>query len=536
MLQRLATPALIALLALAATWPATQGSFVYDDLPYVQENPVVHGLEPLWTTPLGTPDQGLWRPLTVWTWRLQWTPPYEAGPFLVVNVLLHLVASLLLWRLGRRLGLSAVGAGLAGALFALHPVHAEAVAWVTGRAELLATVFVLGGWILHRGGGGPARVLGAAACVALAGLSKENALIAPGLYLLGDLALPVGDGPRRGPPWGRLALLAATSGAVFAARLGALDQPLPAHGPFHDTDLAGRLVVALAVLARSLHLLAWPEPLRIHYQGDELETLDALGLALPAALLTVVLLLWHRQRRAALALVLVPASLAPVLHLLPIGEPFAERFLYLPSAFFCLAAGALAAAWCRAELSGRGLGPSLAALGLVGALALPASRAAVSTFADDLTLWAHAQRVAPDLAAVRANHATFLLDAERHLTIDRQLPGAADELRASLRLRPRHPQAAWAHQSLGHYALGALGSDLPDPVAAARHYRRALEIEPGLVDARINLAGLARATPELIDPDEALAVLAPLLASAELPPAQALAVQQLAAELDELPR
>lgn len=534
--RRLALAALLVLLALVASWPATRGSFVYDDLPYVQQNPVVHGDAPLLSTPLGSADQGLWRPFTVWTWRLQWAPPYTAGPFLLVNVLLHGLATLLLWLLGRRLGLSSVASALAAALFAVHPVHAEAIAWVTGRAELLGTVFVLAGWILHRRGGGPAALVGALVCVALGGLSKENALIAPGLYLLADLALP-----RRRPggqvspiPWARLALLAATSAAVFAARLGALEQALPGHGPFHDSSLASRLVVALAVLARSLQLLAWPADLRIHYQGDEFLQLDALGLALPALLLTAVLLLWRRQRRIAVALALIPASLFPVLHLLPIGEPFAERFLYLPSAPFCLAVGAALAAWSRVELAGRGLGASLAASVLLLVLAIPASRDAVAVFADDLSLWAHARQRAPDLAAVPYNHATFLQDAGRHLTLDRDLPGAADELRASLALAPSHPQAAWAHQTLGHYALGALGSGRPDPAAAARHYRRALALQPGLVDARINLAGLALSAPELIDAGEALTVLQPLLDADQLDTSRLLAAQQLAHELAAL--
>lgn len=525
MTSRFLVPFLIASLALLATWPATSGGFVYDDLPYVVQNDAVSGSAAVLTHPLGEADQGLWRPLTVWTWRSQWSAETPAADMLTLNVWLHALVSLLVLALGRRLQLSATAAALGAALFAVHPVHAEAVAWISGRAELLAAAGVLAAWLAHLGSGRLATIA-AALALALACLSKENALIAPGLFLIADLCLK-----RRPVPWLRLALLAGVSLALFAARSLVLDHPLPAQGPFLDTHLAGRVVAALAILGKSLQLLLLPHSLRIHYNAGEFEILGPVALGLLATAAVAVVLLWSRRRPLALAILLVPATLFPVLQIVPIGEPFAERFLYLPSVPFCLAMGALLARWSQAEFRGRGLGASMIAAALLLTAGTLVSRQASSVFHDDLTLWGHAVEEAPELALTHYNHATFLVDAGRRYSEDAALPGAEQELLTSLAIRPHHPQAGWAHQTLGHYALGALGNALPDPKAAAHHYRLALEQLPGLIEARINLAGIAVEHPELIDADEARALLLPLVMDPDLDPAQRLTIEDLATQL-----
>src|SRR5262245_34230603 len=170
MTGRLLPCALVIGIALLACWPARLGAFIYDDQYYVLENPAVTGSASPWTAPLGGPLQALWRPLTVESFRAQWRGAPDAGPYLLVNVLLHVLTSLLVWALGRRLGLGAGGSLVAALLFAAHPVHAEAVAWVSGRAELLAALFVLAAWWLHLSPR-PAAALASAAVLALALLS-----------------------------------------------------------------------------------------------------------------------------------------------------------------------------------------------------------------------------------------------------------------------------------------------------------------------------------------------------------------------------
>src|SRR5262245_22652563 len=105
MTRRLLPCALVVAVALFALWPARLGSFIYDDQYYVLENPAVVGTASPWTAPLGSPDQALWRPLTVASFRAQWSGAPRAEPFLVANLLVHAGTSLLLLLLARRLGL-----------------------------------------------------------------------------------------------------------------------------------------------------------------------------------------------------------------------------------------------------------------------------------------------------------------------------------------------------------------------------------------------------------------------------------------------
>ena len=516
---------LVAGVALLATLPARHGGFVYDDQYYLVENPAVSGDASPWTTILGSDDQALWRPLTVATWRLQWAEDLgAAGRMRLGNVLLHALTSVLVLLVARRLGLGPLGALAAALLFAAHPVHAEAVAWITGRSELLATLLVLAGWLAHlsprRGGAALSAALVAAAC-----LAKENALVAPALFLGTDLLL------RRPVRPGRLAAQAAACALVAVLHVVVAGRALPGDAPFADTPLLARLGVSAQILGRALLLLAWPQPLVVFRPRDDFLGWHALPLAALLLAGALALASWRRERLAAACLALLPLSMLAVLNLVPIGATFAERFLYLPSVLFCCAAGALVEWIARAERrSGRGLAFALLAPLAVLAAWVPLCRGAVAVFRDDLSIWAHAAQVRPEVAHVRYNHGYFLADAGRLLAEDVDRPGAEDELAASLRLAPQHLYAGLAHHRLGQIAL-ARPPRPPDALRAAEHFRQAIVLMPGHADSRINLAALAAAAPGLVSPAEGLAAIAPLAGAAGLSDSQQQAVAALAASL-----
>jgi len=518
--------ALVILTALLASGPAWDGAFIYDDQYYVLDNPAVSGEASPWTTPLGSPDQALWRPLTVASFRAQWDGSGEAGPFRALNVLLHAAVSVLVLLLARSLKLGLGGSLAAALLFAAHPVHAEAVAWVTGRAELLAAGFVIAAWLAWLRSG-PLATATSIACFALAMLSKENAVVAPLLFVCADRWLL-----HRRVSRARLVALALVVIAVVAARHSILPHALPQEAPFGDLPLGARLVVATNILGRSLGLMLWPDTLRVFHPRAEFLELAPLTLAGLFLSLFAVLVLWRRVRPAAVALLLVPLSMITVLNLVPIGATFAERFLYLPSMLMCLALGALLAAIGRAEQrAGRGAGIAVLLPALALIVAVPVSRAGMAVFRDDLALWAHASRVAPGVAHARYNHGYFLNAAGRDLAGDRSNPGARAELAASLAIDPGHLYAGFAHQILGNIALGLGGSRLPLPSEAARHYREALATMPELAAARINLASIAVSAPVIVGRAEALAVLAPFGDAAQLSSEQRVAVDALRAQL-----
>lgn len=136
----------LALVAITVTayWPAMQsGGFIWDDADYIVENKTlrdVHGLKDIWMSPHATPQYYPLVHTMYWVeyrmWRLNPTGYH------VTNVLLHTLASFLLWRVLRRLEVP--GAWLVGAFFAVHPVHVESVAWITERKNVLSGVFYLG--------------------------------------------------------------------------------------------------------------------------------------------------------------------------------------------------------------------------------------------------------------------------------------------------------------------------------------------------------------------------------------------------------
>src|SRR5579871_1454709 len=175
-----------------------QGQFIYDDKQIIVKNPLIRKLDQIpllfgtsyWGMNIGQPKEfkgGLYRPLTMTTFALN----YRAGAlnprgYHLVNLLLHTGVSLLLWLLCWRLGLGPITAGSAALLFAVLPVHTEAVSNIVGRAEILSAFFVLLSWILVARHPTKSLVVLGAACFVLALLSKENAAAFLPILLLSD--------------------------------------------------------------------------------------------------------------------------------------------------------------------------------------------------------------------------------------------------------------------------------------------------------------------------------------------------------------
>ena len=127
------------LLAYLTVWRA---GFIWDDDVYVARNPLLTASDGLWRIWFSFDSLSQYFPLTYTTFyleRLLWGPPSRGLPRL--NLLLHAANALLVWRLLAQLRLP--GAWMAAALFALHPVQVESVAWITERKNLLMGFFFL---------------------------------------------------------------------------------------------------------------------------------------------------------------------------------------------------------------------------------------------------------------------------------------------------------------------------------------------------------------------------------------------------------
>lgn len=350
-------------------WPTLGADFVsYDDPAYVTHHPMVNqGLRPaaVWWA-VTAPHSSNWNPVTSLSHMLDVTlfglnPAGHHG----MNLALHLLNSALVFLLGRMMGGGPQVAALAAALFALHPLHVESVAWVSQRKDLLSTLF----WLLALAAHLRQRRLWLWLCAALAMLAKPMAVTLPLTLLLLDWR------PMRrlsALSWRRLLLektplwlmsVLMTAVTVLAQRAdGAMD--------FHRTLSWGdRLGTALIAPARYLARVFWPGEMSPFYPYRHDWPWWALtGAALLLAGVTT--LAWRlRQRRPWLlgGWLWYGITLLPVSGLIQTGgHGMADRYTYVPLlGVFAMLAGEAGAWAVRCGPRARAVGHALAAVVLL---------------------------------------------------------------------------------------------------------------------------------------------------------------------------
>lgn len=413
-----------------------RNSFVLDDELYIQRNPQV-------TTPTlknllasnGATD--VFRPLTFATFAVNWwVGPDRPFGFHLVNLFLHAAVTCLLFLLLQNLlAASPQGtttASVAALLFAVHPIHTEAVANVTGRSELLAAGFLFAAWLLYLRN----REIAAAACFALALLSKESAAVFLPLLLVGDYA--------RGKfkSYSRYAWIA----SITLLYLGVLWKLQGSHfgtssisqmdNPLASVPATWRILNAFHVAWKYVALQIFPATLSCDYSFNQIPVYFDLLHTLPwaaATLAAVAAWIWALRKQAggwvlAGGIYLAGFSITANI-LLPLGTIMGERLAYLPSAGFCLLA-ALAWNWLRAHqrtLAFAALGLAVAAL---GARTVARNR----DWKDTLSLYTSAVRAAPRSAKMHANLGRTYLDLGDSALARRELDSA-------LQIYPDYPDA-----------------------------------------------------------------------------------------------
>ena len=332
---------------LGALW----NRFALDDNQIVAFNALVHHVSGMWRTfgaAYWPPDVGggLYRPLPIASYTLDWSLSGGAPWwFHLVNLAWHAGASVAVALLARHLS-GDRAAWTAGLLFAIHSVHVEAVANIVGRAEIMATLFVV---LSVYAALARDQLWWSLAALVCGVLSKENAIVGPGLiawaWVVG-LARPSRQ---------RMAAYAASwlvfGIAYFAFRLTVLQQGLadvPAPVFYGATPIAVRLT-AVATFADVARLLVFPLKLRVDYSPAErtlvttpLDLSFVLGLVCLAAWVALMWTSWRRGRRVeAFGLGWIGIAFFPVSNLMaPVSILLAERNLYLPSVGLALAVGA----------------------------------------------------------------------------------------------------------------------------------------------------------------------------------------------------
>jgi len=483
--QRWLTGVLIAL-AILPYANALQAGFVYDDAGLVVKHETVQGpfsLASLLTTPYWgaerAMDTALWRPLTSLSFGVDDAVRDDSAAWMHgVNVGLHAAVVVLGFLLAQHLGATRQAAAAAAALFAVHPLHTEAVTWISGRAELLAALGAMGA-LLAATPCTPRRALACGVATFAAVGSKESSAFLPVAVLA--LALSQGEPLRRAA---RAAGASLAAVLVFVALrfevLGTLGGPVSkaTENPMVGTHLLERVPTLLDITGRYVALVLWPHPLSIDYSPPAVGLAEgwtgygALGLLASLALLALALArptsVLGRAALLAVASYAVASNIVIV-----IGTHLAERLFYLPSYGLLLLAACLAA---RSALPARWLAAGLIVLLGAGAtLTWHRNR----DYRDDLTLAEATLRHFPNAPKASYNRAREL-----------QRRGAHAEALAQARhtLTLRHDDG-WARivrtnalVSLGRSeeAEAALRNDLAEDPRG--HLERARLLE--LLDAR----------------------------------------------------
>ena len=375
--------------ALVPHLPALWNGFAMDDLYIIAWNPLVHSIQGVWgafASPYWPPDLGgqMYRPLPLASFAVDWAiVGGHPALFHATNLLGHAGVAVAVSALslrspspegrggqGVRTSPEGTAALVAGLIFAVHPVHVEAIANIIGLGELMAAAGVC---LAVHAAVVRQHVVWSGLALLLGLLSKENAVVAPGLIVWAWIVGISRPTPRRMLEFA--ASWVVIAGAYLAAR-GIVLEPyarLHAIAPVFlgESQFAGRLT-AVAALADVVRLLVAPLTLRVDYSPAERTivrslldgrfVLGLLCLALWAGLLTLA---WRKGRRIeAFGLGWIAIAFLPVSNLLfSTGVLLAERTLYLPSVGLALAAGA-----ALARLPASRLRPIVTVLVLAGGI------------------------------------------------------------------------------------------------------------------------------------------------------------------------
>ncbi len=522
--------AALAAATLLLYYPAGGHQFILlDDDLYVTENPQVRaGLTAAsFAWAFSTSHTGNWHPLT-WLSHMADVSLFglDAGWHHRVNVFLHVLNTVLLFFLLSRATGATWRSGIVAALFAVHPLHVESVAWVAERKDLLCAMFFLLSLRMYVGyaeQGGKGRYAASLGSFLLALLSKPMAVTLPFVLLLLDF-WPLGraggmrpDGESRkkalsglliekAPYFALTLLFCAVTLYVQAGNANAV--------PLAHLPVGKRISTAFVAYAAYLWKTVWPSGLAVFYPRP-LAAASVVPLwksgaafALVAAVCAAVVLHFRRRPYLAVGWFWYLGTLVPVIGLVQVGgQSMADRYTYIP-----LIGVFVAAVWGCAEADAgsrtRSLVLGVAAAAAVAAFAF-AARVQLSYWGSSERLFEHALNATRDNWLIHNNMGKVLeregrhADAEFHwreamriapgfvqprlnladvLARQGRLPEAAALLDEALRIRP--------DDEVSHNNLGTVLFGLGDLDGAARHFREAIRIASGYDLPRFNL-GLA---------------------------------------------
>lgn len=372
---------IIPLIAIAVYLPAFNADFTLDDVPIIEDNAYIKSLNKIpaiwtshyWAGKVDANDTGLYRPLTLTTYNLQYAMSGDnATPFHLLNILLHALVCLVLFKMTSLLFGDYRLSVIAGLLFAVHPIHTEAVAGIVGRAEILAALFILTAMICYhhwRMAGQIKWMIALLFSTFAAITSKEHGFLIPAILVLQETYYFFTEkkysliNNRKWVAIGCSALLA-ISLWVFRSTITGPSVP---HEQWLGVAASSRMATSIRIMADYLYLHVWPWRLSADYWTFE-EPIVGFGnvrVILSAVVMAGVLWLAYYSRRkmpvVSWGILFFFLTLLPVSNFLfAAGFLKAERILYIPSIGLIVA---LATLTLKLIDSGKGRIPGLVLLG-----------------------------------------------------------------------------------------------------------------------------------------------------------------------------
>jgi tetratricopeptide (TPR) repeat protein len=432
-------------LTLAAYLPATQAGFIWDDDGYVEKNPTLRtpdGFLQIWLEPGATPQ---YYPLvfsSFWV-EYQWWDGRPRG-YHVLNVLLHGAGAVLLWRVLRRLELP--GAWFAAAIFALHPVHVESVAWITERKNVLSGLLFFAALLAYFRFSPPEESLplkaGRWGWYALTGVLFLGALLSKTVTCSLPAVLVLLWWWKRGRlacrDWIALPPLLVVGAALALVTVWMEKHHVGAQGQDWSLSPVERCLVAGRALWFYAGKLVWPVDLTFIYPRWHIDSAAGWQYLFPLAAVAVMGMLWWARGRLGkgplVAVLIFAGTLVPALgffDVYPMRYSFvADHFQYLASAALITLATVGSA---RILSPPAWLGPAVggAVLVVLGTLSWRQEAA----YTDLPTLWSDTLQKDPD---------------------------------------------CW----MAHYNLGKIYLERDEPETAIEHFARAAALHPRLVEAQ----------------------------------------------------
>ena len=425
---------------------------------------------------------GNWHPLTTITHMLDCQlHGLNAGWHHFTNVLLHAIAVVLLFVALQQMTGALWRSAFVSAVFAVHPLHVESVAWIAERKDVMSAVFfmvTLLAYLNYTRAPSIGRYLTVALAVVLGLMSKPMLVTLPFVLLLLDY-WPLGRFEAHRSKTGRqvlqpvlekipLIVLSAVSSIVtFLAQRGAI-------GWTEQLPVSARISNALVAYAVYIRQMFWPAGLAVFYPHPE-NRLPALEISLALIVLVgITTAAFHFRKKAPYFItgwLWYLGMLVPVIGLVQVGwQGHADRYTYLPQIGLYIAV-----TWAVTDFtrSWRFQRMALTAAGVVvlGALTW-SSRLETAYWRDSETLFTHALAVTRNNDVALNNLGIIFLEKGR-------LDDAISNLQAAIDLRPEN---APAHDNLAKALL-----QKGQVAEAMVHYRKFLEIEPENVEARNTL-------------------------------------------------